>query len=243
MNISIKDALDVILSKRNSDGSKTPVLNSDYCNTGSFEISSDVVKSKAKNVDMISFNVGRSGTISLEFEIYELKFLSILLGAVESSDTLQIARKEVLTVATDEVTLTDAPVADSVAVFKVKADLRSHDGEELVPDSVTGSVVNLVTEALTEGDKVVVYYLFDQATTDMMKITSVDFPDAYELTGWFTVRSIMGVDEEKYLIFHNIRPQGSVSFSFDSASVATLSASFDITADENNDMVTIADKA
>ncbi|WP_105618501.1 hypothetical protein [Vallitalea okinawensis] len=236
MNYAIKDASDVQLLRRNADGTKTPVLFSDYANSTTLEFTSDRVFATAKGVNKVAFDNNKSGTFALEMQVFELKWLSILLGADENSGaTKEIAKREVLAVADNKVTLKTAPKAGTVAVFKVDVDNRSHL-EEVTPGSVTGLDLDLTAAALANDTKVVVYYLTEQANSKSFIITDSNFADNYGIYGDTMLTSEMGVDQFIQFRLPNCRPQGNFSVSFSASDVATISATFDILSDEHGDM-------
>lgn len=237
MNYAVKDATNVTLKKKLADGSTTPVLYSDYANSTSLEFSADRVFATAKGVNKVAFDTGKSGTFGIELEVFEFKWLSILLGALESESVREISKREVLTVNSGAISLANTPKADSVAIFTVDVDKRSHL-EEVEGFTVTGTDVDLSLTSVVDGENVVVYYLSDTATAvKSYTVNDTNYAEAYAIVGDTMLRSEIGTDQFIQLKIPNCRPQGNFSISFSASDVATLSATFDILADENGDMI------
>lgn len=235
MNYAIKDAADVTLFRKQEGGTKVPVLFTDYANSTSLEFSSDRVYATAKGANKVVFDSNKSGTFSLELQVFDTKWLSILLGAVEDESVKEYAKREVLTVAGGKVTLSETPKAGSIAMFTVETDLRSHKAE-ITDTAVTGADVTINAGA-TDGDKVVVYYLADTAAAvKSFKVTDSNYPEAYVIHGDAMLKNELGTEEFVQLRIPNCRPQGNFNISFSSSDIATLTATFDILADENGDM-------
>ena len=95
MNYAIKDACDVYLLNRTT---QKPVLFSDYANSTNLGFSSDSTFARAKGVNKIGFDGGKEGNFTINFEVFDLAWLSILLGAVESKEKIKELKREVLTV-------------------------------------------------------------------------------------------------------------------------------------------------
>lgn len=237
MNYAIKDATNLTLLKRVTGGNNIPVLFTDYANECSVEFSSDRVFATAKGVNKVAFDTNKAGKFTLKCQVFDFKWLSILLGAVEENDaTKDFSKREVLEVINNKVTLTKAtPKEGTLAMFTVDVDNRSHL-KTLVVDGVTDKVVDLTTEALAEGTKVVAYYLTEQANTKSFTITNDKYADAYAVIGETMLRSEMGNDDFVEINIPNCRPQGNFAITFSTSNIAELSATFDILADENGDM-------
>lgn len=235
MNYAIKDAADVTLFRREEDGTKIPVLFTDYANSTSLEFSSERVFATAKGVNKVAFDTNKSGTFSLELQVFDIKWLSILLGAVEDESVKEYAKREVLTVAGGKVTLSETPKAGSIAMFTLESDLRSHKAE--VTDITEVGTEITINAGASDDEKVVVYYLADTSTAvKSFKVTDNNYPDAYTIHGDTMLKSELGTEEFVQLRIPNCRPQGNFNISFSAADVATLTATFDILADENGDM-------
>ncbi|MCT4597467.1 MAG: hypothetical protein N4A50_06265 [Vallitalea sp.] len=233
MNYAIKDATNVQLLRRKADGTKVPVLFTDYANSTTLEFGADRVMATAKGVNKVAFDSNKNGTFSMELQVFELKWLSILLGATEDDNSAsEIAKREVLTVSGNKVTLNQAPKAGSIAVFTLDADNRSHK-DEVKPGALKDKDL---TVTAADDTKIVVYYMVEQSGSKSFLVSNDKYADAYAIYGDTMLRSEMGTDQFVQLRIPNCRPQGAFSISFSSKDVATLSAKFDILADENGDM-------
>ena len=95
MQYAIKDACDVFLLDRVT---RKPRLFSDYANSTNLAFTSDRTFARAKGVNKIAFDSNREGTFNIEFEVFDLAWISILLGASDEKETIGINEREVLKV-------------------------------------------------------------------------------------------------------------------------------------------------
>ncbi len=182
-NYAISDAANLTL-KENS--TKNIVLYTPYANTTNMEFSSEQVYAMAKGSRAVRFDYNKTGQLVCELEVFDLKWISILLGGAWATGAVEIAKREVLTVSgTNTVTLASTPTTGSLAVFKLKADNLSHDVEQTAgtpasnPNeySISTDTITFNSTSCPENTKVVVYYLVDsEATAETIEIKSTDFP-------------------------------------------------------------------
>lgn len=234
MNVAFKDACNLYLYDMNDK----PQLFSDYANSTSFDFGSSVAYAKAKGVNKISFKTDQTGTLTAEFDIYDLKWIAIMLGAMEKTGKNQVARREVKTVSSNTVDVDGTPKTGTVSVFTVLSDEKSHD-EDVAVDAVTGSSVDLTTSALADGTKVVVYYLEDTVKEKKFTVNANDVANFYKLRGQALMTSEDGSIDLVEFYCPKIRPQGSFQFQLDASEASSLSVAFDILPDTNGDMMEV----
>ena len=231
MNYAIKDAGDVTLIEKESG---TQALFTEYANSTSLEFSADRIFATAGGVNKVAFDTGKSGTFGLEMEVFEFKWISIMLGATVTTGNHEVFGREVLTVSGGEVTLAKAPVAGSVGVFTLEADKISHKAEcEVTVSSTTVTI----TSGATDGDTVVVYYMKTTTGTNKYTVTADSVTKNYTLFCDTEMTNEVGGSKVIQLKLPNIKPVGNFSVSFSSTSVANLSVSFDILADSDGTML------
>lgn len=246
MNIyGIKDSANVTI-KRKSDGKV--FLYADYATTSTNEWQASNVYAKSKDVNAIRWDYGREGTLKLEFEIFDLKLISMLVGSEFEKGTNNIYIREVLTVSnTNTVTLSDTPVSGNLQVFTLDEDgitniLELSDGEpETNQDeySIQDKVITVSSTAFKEGDKLCVYYLKSADQTRQLKIDANKFAENFEVIGDTYIRGTNGVDEFVQIDFLNCKPKSDFTITMDAANVTTLSIEFDLLKDTNSsDMAT-----
>jgi len=246
-NYAISDAANLtVIDKATSN----ILLYTPYANQTSLEFSSEQVYANAKGARAVRFDYNKQGTMTAEFEVFDLKWLSILLGGswATGADTEWV--REVLTVdGSQEATLTDAPTAGSLVIFLLEADLLAHGTEQTVGTPATNpDEYSIVTQTLTmnatscpEGTQIVAYYYkASAATTEKFEIKFDDYPTSVEIIGQtMMARKDTGVTEYVEFNCPNAKAQGNATITMEAGGVTSLSAVFDLFQDENNNMCVI----
>jgi len=235
MNYAIKDACDVFLLERST---RKPRLYSDYANSTNLAFTSERTFARAKGVNKIAFDSNREGTFNIEFEVFDLAWISILLGATDEKETRGLIKREVLTLGvTKNATLTEAPKVGSLAVFTVDRDNRTHIAEQTATTDYEITTTELTFTSLAEGDKIVVYYMVDSAApVRTFRIKSDKFAGNYIIVGKTEIKNEFGELEFVELEITNCTPKSNMEISFSTDGVTNVSAEFDLLADENNEM-------
>lgn len=215
---------------------KKPFLNLDFANVSTTEITGESVfayggKGHPKR---IAFSGERGGTLTIETQIQTVKLWQLITGGEVSKTAKFVVRTE-LAVGTDgtAITLAETPVAGTVVVYKADDDC----GTELAC-SVADTAVTL-TDALTEGDKVVVYYM--KEVTDKVQrinIKSTSFPKNFIVYG----DTIMKTEDDEVLPMkltcYKCAPQSNMSISFsNNGDPTSLSISCDLLCDQDDNML------
>ena len=247
MNYAISDAANLRI-KENDSGNIA--LYTPYANQTNAEFTSSQVYANAKGSRAVRFDHDKQGQLMCEFEVFDLKWLSIILGASSSEGTVDIAQRDVLTAnASNTVTLTDTPKTGSLAIFLLEEDNVSHGTEQTLTTgtleankfTISGDVVTFFADSVPEGTKVVAYYLKDSvATAEQYSIKADEYPVSYEVIGDAMMkRKHDGVTE--YIQFNcpNATPIGELTISMEAGGITNLSVNFDLFGDANNDMMLI----
>ena len=191
---------------------KKPFLNLDFANVSTTELTGESVfafggKGHPKRVQ---FSGERGGTITIETQIQTVKLWQLITGGEVSKNAKFVVRTE-LAVGADgtAITLAETPVTGTVVVYKADDDC----GTEL-ECSVDDTAVTL-TSALTEGDKVIVYYM--KEVTDKVQrisIKSTSFPKNFIVYG----DTVMKTEDDEVLpyrlVAYKVAPQSNMSLSF-----------------------------
>jgi hypothetical protein len=198
-----------------------------------------------KGVRAIRWDKNREGTLKLTAEIFDLKWLSILLGSDVVTGATGVAVREVLTVASSKVAVKDAPKAGSIAVFTLEADLMTHKKEQTAgtpvttPDtySIASKDITLNATSCPDGTKVAVYYLMDSTATAKKFEVKIDkYPVNYEIYLKTYIRDTDGVDRFLQVQVPNCKPKSTASISMTADNPTTLNMEFDLFADASNNM-------
>ena len=215
---------------------KKPFLNLDFANVTTTELTGESVfayggKGHPKRVQ---FAGERGGTITTETQIQTVKLWQLITGGEVTKSAKFVTRVET-TVGSGgtAITLTDTPVSGSVVVYKADDDC----GTELAC-SVEGTAVTL-TSPLTEGDKVIVYYM--KEVTDKVQrinIKSTSFPKNFIVYG----DTIMKTEDDEVLPMkltaYKCAPQSNMSLSFsNNGDPGSLSIQADLLADGDDNIL------
>lgn len=215
---------------------KKPFLNLDFANVTTTEVTGENVyayggKGHPKRV---SFSGEKGGTLTIETQIQTVKLWQLITGG-EISKTAKFMAREELAVgaAGNEITLTDTPIAGSVVVYKFDDDC----GTEL-ENTVDSKKVTL-TSALTEGDKVIVYYMKELTEkVERINIKSTSFPKNFLVYG----DTIMKTEDDEILPYHlvayKVAPQTNMSLSYsNNGDPGSITITCDLLADGDDNIL------
>ena len=215
---------------------KKPFLNLDFANVTTTELTGESVfayggKGHPKRVQ---FAGERGGTITIETQIQTVKLWQLITGGEVTKSAKFVTRVET-TVGSGgtAITLTDTPVVGSVVVYKADDDC----GTELAC-SVDSTAVTL-TSALTEGDKVIVYYMKEVTNkVQRINIKSTSFPKNFIVYG----DTIMKTEDDEVLPYkltaYKVAPQSNMSLSFsNNGDPGSLTITCDLMADGDDNIL------
>ena len=214
---------------------KKPFLNLDYANVTTTELTGESIfayggKGHPKRVQ---FSGEKGGTLTIETQLQSVKLWQLLTGGDVSKSAKFVVRKELITADGSSITLPEAPIPGTVAVYAAEDDC----GTELAC-TVNGSSVTL-TAPLNADDKVIVYYM--KEVTDKVSrinIKSTSFPKNFTVYG----DTVMKTEEDELLGYHltayKCAPQSSMSLSFsNSGDPGSLTITCDLLADQDDNIL------
>ena len=215
---------------------KKPFLNLDFANVTTTELTGESVfayggKGHPKRVQ---FAGERGGTITIETQIQTVKLWQLITGGEVTKSAKFVTRVET-TVGTGgtAITLTDTPVVGSVVVYKADDDC----GTEL-ECSVDATAVTL-NSALTEGDKVIVYYMKEVTNkVQRINIKSTSFPKNFIVYG----DTVMKTEDDEVLPYkltaYKLAPQSNMSLSFsNNGDPGSITITCDLMADGDDNIL------
>ena len=215
---------------------RKPFLNLDFANVTTTELTGESVfayggKGHPKRVQ---FAGERGGTMTIETQIQTARLWQLITGGEVSKSAKFVTRVET---AVDEngtsITLADAPVAGSVAVYAEGDDC----GEELAC-TVADKVVTLAT-AVTGGSNVIVYYMKEVTDkVERINIKSTSFPKNFVVYG----DTVMKTEDDEILPYkltaYKVAPQGNLSLSFsNSGDPGSVTITCDLLADGDDNIL------
>lgn len=215
---------------------KKPFMNLDFANVSTTELTGESVfayggKGHPKRVQ---FAGEKGGTLTIETQIQTVKLWQLITGGEVSKSAKFVTRIETVVDNTGAtITLTDTPVVGSVVVYKADDDC----GTEL-PCTVADKVITLTT-ALTDGDKVIVYYMKEVTSgVQRINIKSTSFPKNFIVYG----DTIMKTEDDEILPYkltaYKVAPQSNMSLSFsNSGDPGSITITCDLMADGDDNML------
>lgn len=230
-----------------SNATNKVVLYANYCNKTDISFTANTVYAMKKGVKAIGWDNQREGSLATEFQVFDLKWLGLLMGSEFTTGITTLNKREVLSVTSASATLAAAPKAGSLTIFKLDTDGITQLVEQTVgtpattPNtySVAGTAVTLNATTWATDGKIVAYYLVDsEATAQTFKVTATDFPSGYTIIGDTKIKSDSNVEKMVQFRMNNVKPKSNMTLSMNSDDVTTLSIEWDIFADTNNDMFT-----
>lgn len=213
---------------------KKPFLNMDYANVSTTEITGETVfayggKGHPKRV---SFSGERGGTLTIETQLQSFQLYQLLTGG-DISKTAKFMAREILTVASGKVTLSETPAdGASVNVFA-----ETDDCGTALEATVTAKDVTLTGAA--DGDNVIVYYLKEMGDrVQRISIKGSTFPKAFTVYG----DTVMKADNDQLLpykfIAYKATPQSNMSIGMsNSGDPATITITCDLMVNSDNEML------
>ncbi len=215
---------------------KKPFLNLDFANVSTTELTGESVfayggKGHPKRVQ---FAGERGGTITIETQIQTVKLWQLITGGEVSKSAKFVTRVEATVGAEGTgITLEDTPVAGSVVVYKADDDC----GAELAC-TVADKAVTLTT-ALTEGDKVIVYYMKEvNAGVQRINIKSTSFPKNFIVYGDTVMKTETDEVLPMKLTAYKCAPQSNMSLSFsNNGDPSSLTITCDLLCDADDNIL------
>lgn len=233
MRYAIKDATNVTFLDAST---KKPVLYADYLNKFGLELNSESTFAKAKGVNKIAFEGAKTGTVNMEAEVFDLKFLAIMLGSDFQDTAGNVAKREVFDTKKGSVTtftLAETPIEGSVAVLGLEADGKTLGKE--IQCTVKDKVVT-ATGGSGNG-KVEIFYMTNKSAVKKMVVDSKSNGKNFILIGDTVVKGEDGQEEFVQIKVNNCKIQQKFNLDLSADSVAKLTANFDLLADEDDKMV------
>jgi len=230
-----------------SNATNKVTIFADYCNKTDVQFSAETTYALKKGVKAIGWDQNREGTLSTEFQVFDLKWIGLLMGSEFTTGVTSLNKREVLTVSSAAATLSTTPKAGSMTIFRLDADGITQLKEQTVgtpattPDtySVTGMALTFSSTTFAATGKIAVYYLVDSlATAQSFTVTSTDFPDGYTIIGDTKIKSDSNVEQMVQFRMNNVKPKSNMTLSMNSSDVTTLSIEWDIFADTAGNMFT-----
>ncbi|MFJ8247292.1 hypothetical protein [Peribacillus asahii] len=241
----IKDCANLTLKEK---ATGKVALFSDYANVSTNEWTAERVYANSKGTRSIAWDYDKQGTLAVEMEVFDLKWLALVAGSEIKQGEESIAKREIVYVGADKkASVTGSPVEGSVQVVKVGADEIEHIGDPLTEVEATptgeqfmsaGNEITFATDAV-EGEAYAVYFLTLDSQVKTIEISADKFPKAYEVIADAYIREKeSGTDSFVQIHYPNARPQGSFTVTMSSSEPTNLAVTFDLFPDKNKRLAT-----
>lgn len=250
MLFGIKDAADLIL-KRKKDNKI--ILSSDYFNVSTNASTANRTYAMKKGVKAIAWDGEKESTLTLQAEVYDLKWLGILAGDEMITGAQDIIQREVVQITSGKAVLKNKPLSGTFNAFTLESDKITHTVEleatattnpeagKYIFDSAdaTGKTVKVNSTTCPDGSFIVAYYMIKSAaSTIRFAINAQKFSDAFEVHGKIFARPQDGsTDKRVSFVAKNARPKSDITITMDSNNVSQIEVTFDLFPDENNDLI------
>ena len=213
---------------------KKPFLNLDYANVTTTELTGESVfayggKGHPKRVQ---FSGEKGGTLTIETQMQSFKLWELLTGGTTSTTAKYYVRKELNCTTETTITLTEAPIAGTVVVFKADDDCGAP-----LECTVADKTVTLKT-ALTSSAPVVVYYMKEVTDVKSLNIKATSFPKNFIVYG----DTVMKTEDDEVLpyrlIAYKAAPQSNMSLSCsNNGDPGSITITCDLLVDHDNNML------
>lgn len=188
------------------------------------------------NNRLMSWDFGRTATLTLQDALLSDTTISLLSGNAVKNADVELVGREVLTVTgttgSFKVSLSQVPDTNSVTVYKMAGSIMD---EEITGATVSSKDVTLTT-GVKAGDRVMVFYTYKLATgASQITFSGNAFPATYKVVGDTVVKGEDGVNRKMQFIIPKAKLQSAFTLTMDSANVATFDLTLDVLLDTQND--------
>lgn len=244
----IKDSANLTLFSKKTG---KPVLYSDYCNQTSLNMTADTVYAMKKTARAISWDTSKEGTLTMEMQVFDLKWIALLMGSLEDlsaeASSIAWAKREIIAPesAGGAVTLGATPESDTLTVYKLGKDGISL-GEEIASDGYTLSGDSLTIAGSAKDEKFCVFYLANIAGSRKFTVSGDKYPQGYRVVFDTMIRDTDQQDHFVQFDFYNLRPKAQMELTMSAEDVCTLSVEWDVLVDNENrffDFIYLDDEA
>lgn len=187
------------------------------------------------NPNLLTWNFGRTATLTMQDALLSMESLSALAGGEVEEATVVTGHERVIVPVSGEVTLKNTPTADSVQVYKTEGGILS---EKVAEAEATGAKVT----GLTPNDSVSVFYEYDApAGSQLVRFRTDAFPSTYKVVGDTVVRDrSTGRDVVAQFLIPRAQLQAGFSLTMDVENVSVFDFNLNILKDtESTDLYQI----
>ncbi|UGO46275.1 virion structural protein [Bacillus phage vB_BanS_Chewbecca] len=212
-----------------------PVLFFDTLKVSTIENESESAEARGGqgNGRLMTWDFGRTATLTLQDALLSDVSLSLLAGTAVKTTNIEVVGREVLTAVADtdpktKVTLAQTPKEGSVTVYKVEKGLMT---EEVAGITVAEKEVSIAT-GVTAGASVMVFYTYTAPVgATQVTFNGANFPATYRVVGDTVVRGQDGVDRKMQFVVPKAKLQSTFNLTMDAENVSTFDFTLDVLVD------------
>ena len=177
----------------------------------------------------VQFDGQRTGTITVEAQVYPAKVFQILSGN-EIGEVANILKREKLVASASGLTLTESPIGETVQVFAVNDDFGTEVECEVDDTAITGA-------GITDGDTYIVYYYAAMQNPQVIRFDSSHFPGNYRVEGSTPFKTEDGAIIESRHIWYKVAPQAGFELSWqNTGDPVSITITLDVMADDSGNI-------
>lgn len=187
------------------------------------------------NPNLLTWNFGRSATLTMQDALLSMESLAALSGGEVEEATVVTGHERVVVPASGEVTLKNVPTTDSVQVYKT-------EGGVLADKVADAKVADSKISDLTPNDSVSVFYEYEAPTgSQLVRFRTDAFPSTYKVVGDTVVRDrSTGRDVVAQFLIPRAQLQAGFSLTMDVENVSVFDFNLNILKDtESTDLYQI----
>jgi hypothetical protein len=180
------------------------------------------------NGRLMSWDFGRTATLTLQDALLSDVSLAMLSGNAVKTTGIKAVGREVLTAsgAVVKVTLAETPLENSVTVYKVQGGIMT---EEISTFTINGNDIEFAS-GVNANEQVMAFYEYEVTSQDASQITFSGnaFPATYRVVGDTVVRGEDGVDRKMQFQIPKAKLQSTFSLTMDVENVSTFDFNLDV---------------
>ena len=236
LQYGIKEVLNVGLV---DFATKKPILYTDYATASTNEVQGErtFISGGQGNYRLMAFDHSKTSTLQMTFPLVDLKLLALALGDDLIQGAGTVYAREVLTVTSGKVTVSQTPIDNTISVFALQG-LRDNGTEYTkvasAPTSTqfawTSGSKDITFNTSENGKQVVVWYQYNTVSTaQKFTIKANKFPKMLTIFGEGLFRDQeTDVDRAVRVNFFKAKPQQNVTLTMSSENTTTLEITFDL---------------
>lgn len=224
---------------------KNPFLYADYATVSTNEIQGErtFISGGQGNFRLMAFDHSKTATLKMNFPLVDMNMLAMLAGDSLISGASTVYMREVLTVSSGSVTLSQTPVGSSISVFALQGVRDNGTAYTKVASAPTSSQYTWTTGTNTvgfntseNGKKVVVWYQYNTSTSaQSFRIKTNKFPKMLTIFGEGLFRDQeTDLDRAVRATFFKAKPQSNFTLTMESTNTTNLEITFDLFADKDS---------